>query len=80
MRGFAVTQLLVLILVAGVVIDLRRFKAMSRRSTPRRPRGFTSGWGIPAGANPDQVGLTLRQIQMRTHSRRHDGSEAGPSE
>ena len=71
MRSLAVTQLLVLILVAGVVIDLRRFNALARRA-PRRRRGFTSGRGIPAGANPDQVGLTLRQIQMRTPRRRQD--------
>ena len=77
MRSLGVTQLLVLILVLGVVIDLRRFNARPR-VTGRRRRGFTSGRGIPAGADPDQVGLPLRQIQMRTHSRRRDGSEAGP--
>ena len=29
--------------------------------------------GIPAGANPDQVGITLRQIQMRTNRDWQDG-------
>ena len=32
-----------------------------------------SGTGIPAGANPDQVGLTLRHIQMRIPVDRQDG-------
>ena len=77
MRSLSVTPLLVLILVAGVVIDLRRFKALPRVTGRRRQR-FISAPGNHAGAEPDKVGLTLRQIQMRTHSRRHDRSEGGP--
>jgi hypothetical protein len=74
MRSFGVTQFLVLALFVVLALDSRRLNALSRL-TGRGRRGFTSGRGIPPGANPDQVGLTLRQIQMRAHRDRPDSVE-----
>ena len=72
MRSFGITPFLVLVLFVALVFDSRRLNALTRL-TGRGRRGFTSGRGIPPGANPDQVGLTLRQIQMRAHRDRSDG-------
>ena len=62
----------VLLLLAFVVLvlDSRRLRALVRsKGWPRRD----SQAGIPAGDNPDRVGLTLRQIQMRIPVDRQDG-------
>jgi hypothetical protein len=72
MRSFGVTHFLVLALFVVLVLDSRRLNALARL-TGRGRRGFTRGWGISAGANPDQVGLPLRQIQMRAHRDWQDG-------
>jgi hypothetical protein len=74
MRSFGVTQFLVLALFVVLLLDSRRLNVVSRL-TGRGRRGFTSGRGIPPGANPDQVGLTLRQIQMRPHRDRPNSVE-----
>ena len=72
MRSFGITQFLVLALFVALVFDSRRLNALARL-TGRGRRGFSSGRGIPPGDNPDQVGLTLRQIQMRAHRDQKDG-------
>jgi hypothetical protein len=72
MRSLGIANLLVLAAIVALVLDSRRFNALAR-STGRGRRLFTSGRGIPAGANPDQVGITLRQIQMRTNRDWQDG-------
>ncbi len=62
--------ILILLTFVVLVLDSRRFRALVRsKGGPRR----ASQAGIPAGANPDQVGLTLRQIQMRIPVDRQDG-------
>ena len=62
----------IFLLLAFVVLmlDSRRFRALVRSNGWRRhdPQA-----GMPAGANPDRVGLTLRQIQMRIPADRQDG-------
>ena len=60
-------QLIMLLVVVVLVLDSRRLRALTRRA--RRD----SQIGIPAGGNPDRVGLTLREIQMRTHVDWQDG-------
>ena len=79
MRSLGVTHLLVLMALVALVLDSRRLNALTR-TTRRGRRPFTSGRGIPAGGDPDRVGLTLRQIQMRTHLDWQDGGtgRAGP--
>ncbi len=57
-------QLIMLLVVVVLVLDSRRLRALTRRA--RRD-------SIPAGGNPDRVGLTIRQIQMRTHVDWEDG-------
>jgi len=68
MRSLGAVLLLLTFVV--LVLDSRRLRALVRsKGWPRRdPQA-----GIPAGANPDRVGLTLRQIQMRIPVDRQDG-------
>jgi hypothetical protein len=79
MRSFGAVHLLVLVVLVVLALDSRRLHALAR-TTDRGRRDSVSGPGIPAGANPDQVGLPLRQIQMRTHVDWQDGGLgwAGP--
>jgi hypothetical protein len=72
MRSLGVTHLFMLAAFVVLVFDSRRLNALTRL-TGRERRLFTRGRGIPAGANPDQVGLPLRQIQMRTNVDWQDG-------
>lgn len=58
MRSLGAAQLMILLVFVVLVLDSRRLRALTRRA--RRD-------SIPPGGNPDRVGLTLRQIQMRTH-------------
>jgi hypothetical protein len=59
-----------LLVFVALVLDSRRLRDLVRsKGWPRRD----ARPGIPAGANPDQVGLTLRQIQMRIPVDRQDG-------
>ena len=60
MPSLSGTHLLVLAVLVVLVSDSRRLRGLARslrRSQPER--------GMPPGANPDRVGITLRQIQMR---------------
>jgi hypothetical protein len=72
MRSLGVTHLLTLAGFVVLVLDSRRLNPLTRLQGRGR-RMFTPGHGIPAGANPDQVGLPLRQIQMRVHVDWQDG-------
>jgi hypothetical protein len=72
MRSLDVTHLLMLVAFVALVLDSRRLNPLARLNGRGR-RVFTSGHGIPAGANPEQVGLPLRQIQMRVHVDWQDG-------
>ncbi|MCA1843841.1 MAG: hypothetical protein LC792_11785 [Actinobacteria bacterium] len=63
MQSLGITHFLVLAALVALVLDSRRLNGLARWRRGRRP--FTSGRGIPAGGDPDRVGLTLRQIQMR---------------
>ena len=72
MRSLGVIDLLVFAMFVALVLDSRRLNELAR-STGRGRRLFTSERGIPAGANPDQVGITLRQVQMRTNRDWEDG-------
>jgi hypothetical protein len=56
----------------ALLLDSRRLHALARSAGRGRRRAIRGG-GIPAGANPDQVGLPLRQIQMRIHVDWQDG-------
>jgi hypothetical protein len=72
MRSLGAAHLLVLVGFVVLVLDSRRLHALAR-SNGRGRRDSISGHGLPAGANPDQVGLPLRQIQMRIHVDWQDG-------
>ena len=67
MRSLGAVLLLLTFVV--LVLDSRRLRSLVRsKGGPRRePQA-----GIPAG-DPDRVGLTLRQIQMRIPVDRQDG-------
>lgn len=65
-------HLLVLAVFVALLLDSRRLHALAR-STGRARHVSARGHGIPAGANPDQVGLPLRQIQMRLNVDWADG-------
>ena len=60
----------ILLVFVVLVLDSRRVRALVRAKGGSRR---ASRPGIPAGANPDQVGLPLRQIQMRIPVDRQDG-------
>jgi len=66
MQSLGAAHLLVLVVFVALVLDSRRLHALTR-SAGRGRRESVSGHGIPPGANPDRVGLTLGQIQMRHH-------------
>ena len=70
MPSFGAADLLVLLVFVVLVLDSRRLRAFAR-ATGRARHDLTGG--IPAGAHPDRVGLTLRQIQMRHHVDWEDG-------
>ena len=64
---------LLLLTFVGLVLDSRRLRALvrSKGGSRRDPQA-----GIPPG-DPDRVGLTLRQIQMRIPvDRQDDGASA----
>jgi hypothetical protein len=68
-------HLLVVVVLVVLVFDSRRFHGLARTV-----RGSDPDRAIPPGGNPDRVGLTLRQIQMRQHVDWQDGgiAWAGP--
>ena len=69
MHSFGVTEVLVLLVFVLLILDSRRLHALATgRSRREQPDG------IPAGGNPDQVGLILRDIQMRRHVDWEDGA------
>ena len=70
MKSFGAADLLVLLVFVVLILDSRRLHAFAR-STGRARHDLTAG--IPAGAHPDRVGLTLRHIQMRHHVDWEDG-------
>lgn len=72
MRSFGAVHLLVLVVLVVLALDSRRLHALAR-TTGRGRRDSIGAPTIPAGANPDQVGLPLRQIQMRHHVDWQDG-------
>jgi hypothetical protein len=72
MKRLSAPDLLVFVAFLALVLDSRRFRALAR-STGQDRRRSVSGRGIPAGASPEQVGLPLRQIQMRIHVDWQDG-------
>lgn len=61
-------HLLVVVMLVVLVFDSRRLHGLARTV-----RGSDLDRGIPPGDNPDRVGLTLRQIQMRQHVDWQDG-------
>lgn len=69
MPSFGAAELLVLLMFVVLVLDSRRLHTLARAGG--RSREVTAG--IPAGAEPDRVGLTLRHIQMRHHIDWQDG-------
>jgi hypothetical protein len=75
MQSPGVADLVLFVVFVVLVLDSRRLRTLAR-SKARGGRPSTSGHGIPPGANPDQVGLPLRQIQMRHHVDWQDGGLA----
>jgi len=73
MRSLGAPHLLMLLVLVLLALDSRRLHTLARSSTGRGRRDPGRDQGIPAGANPDQVGLPLRQIQMRHHVDWQDG-------
>ena len=73
MRSLGAPHLLMLLVLVLLALDSRRLHTLARSSTGRGRRDPARDQGIPAGANPDQVGLPLRQIQMRHHVDWQDG-------
>ena len=73
MRSLGSTHLLMLAAFVVLVLDSRRFHALARLTGRSRRDPRRAARGIPAGAHPDQVGLPLRQIQMRTNVDWQDG-------
>ena len=74
MPSLGVPHLLVLLVLVALVFDSRRLHGLVR-STGRSRRQSRLDRGIPPGTNPDQVGITLRQIQMRNHVDGRDGRD-----
>lgn len=72
MQRFGGADLFVLLAFVALLLDSRRLHALTR-STGRSRRRSISERRIPAGADPEQVGLPLRQIQMRHHVDWQDG-------
>lgn len=70
MPSFGAAELLVLFVFVVLVLDSRRLHTLARSGGRSRPVVTA---GIPAGAHPDRVGLTLRDIQMRHHVDWEDG-------
>lgn len=70
MRSLGAIPILMLLVLVVLALDSRRLHALAR-STVRDRRATEVR--IPAGANPDRVGLTLRQIQMRIYVDWEDG-------
>lgn len=68
MPSLSGTHLLVLVVLVVLVFDSRRLRGLARSI-----RGSQPERGMPPGANPNQVGITLRQIQMRKHVDWQDG-------
>jgi hypothetical protein len=70
MQSLGAVPLVMLLVLVVLALDSRRLHALARSKV--RARREMKG-SIPAGSNPDRVGLTLRQIQMRTHVDWEDG-------
>jgi hypothetical protein len=71
MRSLGASHLLMLLAFVVLVLDSRRFRTLARLTgRGRRP---SAARAIPPGENPDQVGLPLRQIQMRSNVDWEDG-------
>jgi hypothetical protein len=70
MQSLGAAHVVMLLVLVVLAFDSRRLHALAR-STARARRDPQPG--IPPGANPDQVGLPLRQIQMRIHVDWQDG-------
>ena len=70
MRSLGAIPLVMLLVLVLLALDRRRLHTLARSTG--RTRRETQG-AIPPGSNPDRVGLTLRQIQMRNHVDREDG-------
>ena len=70
MQSLGAVPLVMLVALVVLALDSRRLHSLARSTVRarREPQG-----GIPPGSNPDQVGLTLRQIQMRIHVDWEDG-------
>ncbi len=65
-------DLLVLVVFVLLVLDSRRLRALAGSRRARRDPAVATG--IPTGAGSDQLGLTLRRIQIR---RLVDGEDGG---
>jgi hypothetical protein len=72
MRSLGVTDLLVLVMFVVLVLDSRRLRSLAR-APGRSGRDVTMEAGMPAGSDPDLVGITLRQIQLRRYVDSEDG-------
>jgi hypothetical protein len=72
MQSLGAADLLVLVVFVALVLDSRRLRALARSAVGGR-RDSSADRGIPPGANPDQAGLPLRQIQMRLQIDWEDG-------
>lgn len=70
MRSLGAIPLILIVVLVALALDSRRLHALAR-STGRPRRQAPDP--IPAGANPDKVGLTLRDIQMRINVDWQDG-------
>lgn len=82
MRSLGAADFLVLAMFVLLVLDSRRLRALARSTTGRTGREFVTEPGMPAGSDPDLVGITLRQIQLRRYVDSEDGGvgwdEDGP--
>jgi hypothetical protein len=68
-------DLVLLLVFVLLVLDSRRLRALA---SGRRRRAAAAGTGIPAGPGSDQVGLTLRRIQLRQFVDGDDGGTRWP--
>lgn len=72
MRSLGAADLLVVLVFVALLLDSRRLHALAR-SMGRAGRDSVREHTIPAGANADHAGLSLRHIQMRVHVDWQDG-------
>ena len=64
MFSVGVPEFLGLVVLSLLIFGSRRFPKAPRSAGETR-RAFPATTRIPAGDNPDQIGLPLRQIQLR---------------